>query len=203
LLYSYRMTNSKRRPAVFLDRDGTLNLDVGYLHALGQLELFPWTIDALRLLKRAGFALVVVTNQSGIAYGFIADGFVEQVHEELQRRLASVGAGIDGYYYCPHHPTGSVEKFRIDCRCRKPSPGMIDEAVRDLDLDPHGSWMIGDKWIDVQLGHVVGAKSILVRTGWGAVQELQRPPGQHVDAISDNLIAATSVILAGAEVQGF
>jgi D-glycero-D-manno-heptose 1,7-bisphosphate phosphatase len=183
------------RPAIFLDRDGTLNTDVGYLHRLDQLELFPWTTDALRLLKRAGFALVVVTNQSGIAQGLIAEGFVEEAHAEMERRLAAVGAGLDAYYYCPHHPRGSVEKFRADCRCRKPLPGMIEDARRDLHLDPTRSWMIGDKWIDVELGHAVGARSILVRTGWGAEQERRRPEGQRVDAICDNLIAAAAHIL--------
>lgn len=197
LLYSESVPNrpQQARPAVFLDRDGTINVDVGYLHAVDQLELFPWSADALRLLKRAGFALVIVTNQSGIAQGLIAEGFVEQAHAELQRRLEAVGAGVDGYYYCPHHPMGLVDKFRVECRCRKPNPGMIEDAVRDLSLDLERSWVVGDKWIDVQLGQAVGAKSILVRTGWGAVQEQRRPPGQRVDAICDNLMAATSLIL--------
>jgi len=188
------------RPAIFLDRDGTLNVDVGYLHALDQLELFPWTVDALRLLKRAGFALVVVTNQSGVAAGLIDEGFVEIAHRELQRRLEAEGAGIDGYYSCPHHPMGALEKFRAECRCRKPGPGMVEDAVRDLGLDPARSWVIGDKWLDVQLGQAVGARSILVRTGWGRRQESTRPEGQHVDAVCDNLMHAVSVIL-GSEGQ--
>jgi D-glycero-D-manno-heptose 1,7-bisphosphate phosphatase len=184
------------RPAIFLDRDGTLNVDVGYLHALEQLELFPWTVDALRLLKRAGFALVVVTNQSGVAAGLIDEAFIDVAHLELQRRLEAEGAGIDRYYSCPHHPNGAVEKFRIECRCRKPGPGMIEDAVRDLGIDPARSWVIGDKWLDVQLGQAVGARSILVRTGWGRLQEAKRPQGQHVDAVCDNLMHAVSVILS-------
>ena len=165
------------------------------LHALEQLELFPWSVDAMRLLKRAGFALVVVTNQSGIAQGLIEEGFVERAHEEMERRLAAGGAAVDRYYYCPHHPRGSVDRFRTDCRCRKPGPGMIEDAIRDLNLDPHRSWVVGDKWIDVQLGQAVGAKSILVRTGWGALEERRRPQGQDVDAICDNLAAAAAEIL--------
>ncbi len=183
------------RPAVFLDRDGTLNVDVGYMHAIDQLELFPWTADALRLLKRAGFALVVVTNQAGLARGLIAEGFVEDAHAELQRRLSSVGAGVDGFYYCPHHPMGTVEKFRGDCRCRKPNPGMVEDAARDLALDPRRSWVIGDKWLDVQLAAAVGARSILVRTGWGASEERQRPQGVTVEAVCDNLMHAVGVVL--------
>lgn len=182
--------------AIFLDRDGTLNVDVGYLHRLEQLELFPWTGDALRLLKRAGYVLVIVTNQAGIARGSIDPGFVEIAHAEMRRRLQAAGTDLDALYYCPHHPGGSVPSLSVDCRCRKPSPGMIEDAVADLGIDPKQSWVIGDKWLDVQLGQAVGARSILVRTGWGAQQEQERPAGQQVDAVCDNLIHAVSVILA-------
>ncbi len=182
--------------AIFLDRDGTLNVDVGYLHKLADLELFPWTVDALRLLKRAGFELIIVTNQSGLAQGLIAPGFVESCHDEMRRRLQAGGADLDALYYCPHHPRGTVEGLGIDCRCRKPAPGMIEDAVRDRGIDPAASWVIGDKWLDVNLGLAVGARSILVRTGWGVEQEQKRPAGQQVEAVCDNLMAAVSVILA-------
>jgi D-glycero-D-manno-heptose 1,7-bisphosphate phosphatase len=185
-----------KRKAIFLDRDGTLNVDVGYLHRLEDLELFPWTGDALRLLKRAGYLLVVVTNQSGIAHGLIAPEFVPACHDEMRRRLAPAGADLDALYFCNHHPRGSIAELAIDCRCRKPLPGMVDDAVRDLQVDPSQSWVVGDKWLDVDLGHAVGARSILVRTGWGVEQERQRPEGQRVDAICDNLIHAVSVIIA-------
>jgi len=184
------------KKAIFLDRDGTLNVDVGYLHQLKDLELFPYTVDALRLLKRAGYELVIVTNQSGLAQGLIAPGFVEQCHDEMRRRLQAGGADLDALYYCPHHPRGSVESLAVDCRCRKPSPGMIEDAVRDRGIDPAASWVIGDKWLDVNLGRNVGARSLLVRTGWGAEQEEKRPAGQEVDAVCDNLMHAVSVILA-------
>lgn len=184
------------KPAIFLDRDGTLNVDVGYLHRLEQLELFPWTGDALRLLKRAGYLLVIVTNQAGIARGLIQPAFVEIAHAEMRRRLQAAGTDLDALYFCPHHPGGSVPSLAVECRCRKPSPGMIEDAVADLGIDPKRSWVIGDKWLDVQLGQAVGARSILVRTGWGAQQEQERPAGQEVDAVCDNLIHAVSVILA-------
>ena len=181
--------------AIFLDRDGTLNVDVGYLHRLEDLVLFPWTGDALRLLRRAGYTLIVVTNQSGIAHGLIDPGFVTICHDEMRRRLQLGGADLDALYYCQHHPRGSVPEFSVDCRCRKPSPGMIDDAVRDHGIDPKQSWVIGDKWLDVDLGNAVGAKSILVRTGWGSEQEQKRSANQEVDAVCDNLIHAVSVIL--------
>ena len=181
--------------AVFLDRDGTLNVDVGYLHRLEDLQLFPWTADALRLLKRAGYALVVVTNQSGIAQGLIDPSFVQVCHDEMRARLQRGGADLDALYYCSHHPRGSVPGLSVDCRCRKPSPGMVEDAVRDLGIDPARSWVIGDKWLDVDLGHAVGARSILVRTGWGSDQERKRPADQRVEAICDNLMHAVSVIL--------
>jgi D-glycero-D-manno-heptose 1,7-bisphosphate phosphatase len=181
--------------AVFLDRDGTLNVDVGYLHRLEDLELFPWTADALRLLKRAGYMLVVVTNQSGIAQGLIDPPFVQVCHDEMRARLQRGGADLDALYYCSHHPRGSVPQYSVECRCRKPLPGMVEDAARDLGIDPTQSWVIGDKWLDVNLGHAVGARSILVRTGWGSEQERKRPADQRVEAVCDNLIHAVSVIL--------
>lgn len=181
--------------AIFLDRDGTLNVDVGYLHRLEDLELYPWTADALRLLKRAGYALVVVTNQSGVAQGLIDPAFIQICHDEMRRRLQRGGADLDALYACHHHPRGAVPELSVECRCRKPSPGMIEDAARDLGIDPTQSWMIGDKWLDVQLGQAVGARTILVRTGWGAEQEEKRPPHQQVDAICDNLIHAVALIV--------
>ena len=176
-----------------------MNVDVGHLHAIEQLELYPWTADALRLLRRAGYHLIVVTNQGGIAQGYSAEGFVERAHEELQQRLEKADVRIDGFYYCPHHPNGTIEHLRCECRCRKPSPGMIEAAARDFEIDLAKSWMIGDKWLDVGLGHAVGARSILVRTGWGKEREGKRPAGQKVDAICDNLAHAVAVILSDGE----
>ena len=183
---------SKR--AVFLDRDGTLNVDVGYLHRLEELELFPWTNDALRLLKRAGYTLIVVTNQSGIAHGLIDPGFVQICHDEMRRRLQAGGADLDALYYCTHHPRGSIKEFSIDCRCRKPLPGMIEDAQRDLGIDPKQSWVVGDKWLDVELATNAGARGILVRTGYGAGDE-QRPELGKAIAIVDTILDAANEIV--------
>ena len=183
------------RPAVFLDRDGTMIEDVGYLDALDRVDYFPWTVDAIRLLNRAGFAVVVVTNQAGIARGFFSDAFVQETHRVIEARLAAGGARVDAYYYCPHHPAGKVSEFARACDCRKPGRGMIDRAARDLTLDPARSFVVGDTWLDIGLARAVGARGILVRTGAGAAWEARTPPDLTADAVVDNLAAATSWIL--------
>lgn len=184
------------RPAVFLDRDGTINEDVGYLSELAHLTLFPWAIDAVRLLNRAGYVVPIITNQGGIGRKMIRPEFVGQLHAEIDRRLAGGGARVDGWYVCPHHPEALVDDLRVACDCRKPAPGMALDAARDLGIDLARSWVIGDKWIDVQLGQRIGGRGILVRTGWGQIEEGVRPEGQTVDAICDSLAGAVAFVLA-------
>ncbi len=180
------------KPAVFLDRDGTIIEDVGYLDSLDRMAFFPWTIDAIRALNRAGLAVVVVTNQSGIARGFFDEAFVAATHHRIAADLAAGGARVDAYYYCPHHPDGRIERYRQRCECRKPARGLIDRAVAELDLDLSRSSVVGDKWIDVQLARAAGTRAVLVRTGSGAVEERRPQPGVAADAIVDNLAAAAS-----------
>jgi D-glycero-D-manno-heptose 1,7-bisphosphate phosphatase len=183
------------RSAVFLDRDGTMIEDVGYLDALDRVDYYPWTVDAIRMLNRAGLAVVVVTNQSGIARGFLSEAFVQETHRVIDARLAAGGARVDAYYYCPHHPAGRVAEFARPCDCRKPGRGMIDRAARDLGLDPARSFVVGDTWLDIGLARAAGARGILVRTGAGAAWEARTPPGLAADAVVDNLAAAASWIL--------
>jgi len=183
------------KPAVFLDRDGTLIEDVGYLDDVSRVAFFPWTIDAIRALNRAGLPVVVVTNQSGIARGILDEALVDATHAHLTARLAAGGARVDAYYYCPHHPRGSIAAFARECGCCKPARGLIDRAVTDLGLDPVRSFVVGDKWTDVQLARAVGARAILVRTGGGAAEERRPVTGVAADAIVDNLAAAASWIL--------
>jgi D-glycero-D-manno-heptose 1,7-bisphosphate phosphatase len=181
---------------VFLDRDGTMIEDVGYLDALSRIAFYPWTVDAIRALNHAGFPVVVVTNQSGIARGLFSEAFVAETHRALDARLAAGGARVDAYYYCPHHPDGSVTALATVCDCRKPGRGLIDRAARDLGLDSARSFVVGDKWVDAQLGRAVGARAILVRTGYGAAAERRPPDGvAAADAVVDNLAAAASWIL--------
>jgi D-glycero-D-manno-heptose 1,7-bisphosphate phosphatase len=181
--------------AVFLDRDGTIIEEVGYLDRPERVELFPWTIDAVRVLNRAGLAVVLVSNQSGVARGFFTEDVVDAVHQRMAHLLAEGGARIDAYYYCPHHPDGKVPGFAQKCDCRKPGRGLVDRAEQELGIEPARSFVVGDRWLDVALGRVVGAQSVLVRTGYGASEEQKRPADLAADAVVDNLIAASSWIL--------
>jgi D-glycero-D-manno-heptose 1,7-bisphosphate phosphatase len=185
------------KAAVFLDRDGTIIEDVGYLRRLDQLALFPWSVDAIRALNRAGLTVVVTTNQAGVARGLLTEAFVDETHRELSRRLEAGGARIDAYYHCPHHPTeGVVPEFTKACDCRKPGCGLVDRAARDLSLDPAQSFVVGDTWLDVGMARAAGARAILVRSGAGAEQERSMKPADlSADAIVDNLAAAASWIL--------
>ena len=183
------------RPAVFLDRDGTLIEERGYIDRLDMLTPFPWTADAVRLINQAGYAAVVITNQAAIGRGIIDESFLSQVHGSLDARLALGDARIDRYYYCPHHPDAALEQFRQVCRCRKPGPGMIEQACREMGLDPKRSVMVGDRWLDVRAGQAAGTRSVLLRTGHGA-HEVDSPPDDvQADAILNNLMEAVGWIL--------
>ena len=190
-----RARSSAFERAVFLDRDGTIIEEVGYLDRPERVELFPWTIDAVRVLNRAGLAVVLVSNQSGVARGFFTEAVVDAVHQRMADLLNEGGARIDAYYYCPHHPDGKVPRYAQPCDCRKPGRGLVDRAVQELGIDPAKSFVVGDRWLDVALGRAVGAQSVLVRTGYGASEEDRQPADLAADAVVDNLIAATSWIL--------
>jgi D-glycero-D-manno-heptose 1,7-bisphosphate phosphatase len=180
---------------VFLDRDGTIIEEVGYLDRAERVDLYPWTIDAIRALNRAGLIVVMVTNQSGVARGFFTEAVVDDVHAHLAHLLAEGGARIDAYYYCPHHPDGKVAEFARTCECRKPGRGLVDRAVREFGIEPTASFVVGDRWFDVALARTVGAAGILVRTGYGKSVEPSWPPELKADAVADNLIGAVSWIL--------
>jgi D-glycero-D-manno-heptose 1,7-bisphosphate phosphatase len=185
------------RPAVFLDRDGTMVRDVGYLSRLEDLEWFPYTIDAIRLLNRAGFLVFVTTNQGGVGLGFYPEAFVRQAHAEMAATLAAAGGHVDGWYYCPHHPRARIEALRLACDCRKPGVGMVRQAQQQFAIDLARSFVVGDKVADLGLARAVGARGVLVRTGYGEV-ELARAGGTIADAthVAAELMEATSWILA-------
>ena len=182
------------KPAVFIDRDGTIIEEVGYLDRLDRVAFLPYAVDAVRLLNRAGLAVVVVTNQAGVGRGMFAEQFVHDTHEVIAARFAAGGAAIDAFYYCPHHPDATVDEYRVTCECRKPAPGLLHKAAAQLGLDLARSFAIGDKWSDVQAGEAAGTRSLLVRTGYGRVVEGSRPEGTRA-AVVDNLIAGVASIL--------
>jgi D-glycero-D-manno-heptose 1,7-bisphosphate phosphatase len=169
--------------AVFLDRDGTLIEEVGYLDRIDRLRLFPETIDALRVLQRAGLHLIIATNQSGIAQGLFTESFVRDLHARLTEMLAQGGVRLDAIYMCPHHPEAKLAAYRTVCECRKPSTGLVQQAARELDLDLSQSYMIGDRWRDLLAGQKAGTAGVLVRTGAVA------------DVVVDDMAAAASWIL--------
>jgi D-glycero-D-manno-heptose 1,7-bisphosphate phosphatase len=184
--------------AVFLDRDGTLLEEANYLDRIERLVFFPYTIDAVRLLNRAGFAVVVVTNQAGVARGIVKESFVADAHDHISSRLAAGGARVDAYYYCPHHPEAVVEAYRRTCDCRKPQSGLLTRAAGDLDLALDRSFAVGDRWHDIEAGQRVGARGLLERTGYGRSEESSPDPHSVPSAIVDNLMAAVSWILHAA-----
>lgn len=156
------------RPAVFLDRDGVLIADDHYVGSPDRVRMLPGAAEAVAALNRAGWAVVVVTNQAGVAKGYFSAADVEAVHAFIAGQLAGAGARVDAFYYCPHHPEGTADAYRVRCGCRKPEPGMLRAAAADLGLDPARSWMVGDRESDLAAGAAAGCRTVLVRTGYGA-----------------------------------
>jgi D-glycero-D-manno-heptose 1,7-bisphosphate phosphatase len=176
--------------AVFIDRDGTINEEKEYLYRTDDFVFIPGAVQAIRMLNEAGFLVVVVTNQSGVARGYYTEEDVHQLHRYISAQLEQCGARVDAWYYCPHHPAGRGS-YALPCRCRKPLPGMLLEAAGRFAIDLESSIMIGDKLIDIQAGAVAGCRSILVRTGYGSEEELNCQSG--VEVYDDLLAAAESL----------
>lgn len=190
------MSNSKRfdavKRAVFLDRDGTVNVEKDYLYRPEEFEFIPGAPDAIRQLNEAGWLVVVITNQSGVARGYYGEKEIHLLHTHIENELRSYGAHLDGSYYCPHHPDGDGP-YNIDCACRKPLPGMLLRAASDLDIDLSRSWMVGDKVVDIEAGMAAGCRQILVRTGYGETHSQLVPAGVTVcDDISEAVRLITS-----------
>jgi D-glycero-D-manno-heptose 1,7-bisphosphate phosphatase len=159
------MTNKRR--AVFLDRDGTINVEKDFLHKIEEFEFIPGTPVAIKKLKDAGFLVIVVSNQSGIARGFFDEAAVEKLHQHIQAELAAYDTSIDAFYFCPHHPDEGLGPYKVQCDCRKGNPGMLLQAARELGVDLQRSFMVGDKLADIEAGQKAGCHSLLVLTGYG------------------------------------
>ena len=193
------MTGGARR-AVFIDRDGTISEEVGYVNHVTRYRVFPFAAEALRLLHDAGWLAVLVTNQAGVARGYFREELIGEVHARLAAELGRGGERLDAVYYCPHHPSVGEPPYRQDCDCRKPRPGLIRRAAEDLGLDLAGCWMVGDRYSDVELARNAGVRSALVLTGYGR-GELEHQ--SHVwprrpDLVAENLLeAAREIVKAG------
>jgi len=157
--------------AVFLDRDGTINAEVGYLDSFEKLVIIPAAYEAVQRINRLGFKAIVITNQSGVARGLFDEDFVRRLHRHISHLFQSRGAVIDGFYYCPHHPTEGKGPYLRQCECRKPAPGLLLKAAREWNIDLGASYMVGDQAKDVELIKRVGGKGILISTGPGPEAE--------------------------------
>ncbi|MGD8534849.1 MAG: HAD family hydrolase [Candidatus Aminicenantes bacterium] len=156
-----------KKKAVFLDRDGTINKDVGYPASYSAIEIYPYSFEAVRKLNEAGFSTVIVTNQSGIGRGLIREKNLQTIHEKMKTLFAQHNAHFDGIYYCPHYLFSPTPEYKADCQCRKPNPGMAHQAAADLGIDTTQSYMVGDKVEDILFGLNIQAKPILCLTGFG------------------------------------
>jgi len=186
---------SVARGAVFLDRDGTIIEEAGYPDRLERILFFPYAVDAVRTLNDAGYAVVVVTNQSGVARGIVPEAFVGEAHRFIARRMEAGGARIDAFYYCRHHPDAVDPALRGPCDCRKPQPGLLRQAAADLTLDLARSFIVGDRWQDLAAGRAAGTGGVLVRTGVGCDEEQRRDAAVPGTVIVDDLAAAAAWIL--------
>lgn len=184
------------RRAVFLDRDGTINVEKDYLHRIEDFEFIPGVPEAIRLLKEAGFLVVVVTNQAGVARGYYDEQAVAVLHAHIQGLLAAHGAGVDGFYFCPHHPTEGLGAYRIACDCRKGAPGMLLQAAREHGISLADSFMVGDKLADIEAGIAAGCRPVLVRTGYGAEDEPRVAAQFPGTKVCRDVASAVSYILA-------
>ncbi len=189
----------KKEIAVFLDRDGTICEEVGYMNHPDRLMIYPWSFEAIRLINQAGMKAIVVSNQSGVARGYFKEDVVLQINDKMKRELEAQGAILDAVYYCPHHATSGHPPYDQDCHCRKPKPGMLLHAAKQFNIDLTKSYVIGDRYIEIQLAKSVGATSIFLLSGYGKGEyEFHRSGWPHPpDHVAENLLAAVKWIFNG------
>lgn len=183
--------------AVFLDRDGTINEDVGYISDPASFELIPGSVAAMNRLRAAGFRLPLVTNQAGVGRGLMTEQQLNRILDAFQDLLRQEGTSVDGVYYCPHDPLQGLGAYKMECDCRKPGTAMLTRAARDLDIDLERSYMIGDHWSDAEAGLSAGCRVVLLRTGHGPqeIEKLSAAQRNRLDYIADDLSAAVDWVL--------
>jgi D-glycero-D-manno-heptose 1,7-bisphosphate phosphatase len=186
-----------KRRAVFMDRDGTISEEVGYVNHPSRYRVFPYSAEAVRLLNESGWLAILVTNQAGVARGYFTEEVITAVHDRLRKELAQGGARLDAIYYCAHHPTVGEPPYRSDCDCRKPRPGLVRRAAAEFDIDLAQSWMVGDRYSDTELARNSGVRSAFVLSGYGRGEyEYQRNAWQHEpDLVAEDLLDAVRKIV--------
>jgi len=186
-----------KRPALFMDRDGTISEEVGYVNHPSRFRLFPYSAAAIKLLNENGWLAIVVTNQAGVARGYFAEDVIINVHDQLGKDLETASAKLDAIYYCAHHPSVGEPPYRFDCDCRKPKPGLIDRAAADFEIDLERSWMVGDRYGDVELARNAGLHSAFVLSGYGRGEwEYQRGSWKlEPEVVAENLLEAAKLII--------
>ena len=193
--HSSSLAGNLTRRAVFLDRDGTINVEKNYLYKIEDYEFIPGAPEAIKKLKEAGFLVVVVSNQAGIARGYFDERAVEQLHRHIQSELAAYGTSIDAFYFCPHHPDEGLGEYKVACDCRKGNPGMLLQAAREHNVDLHRSFMVGDKLADIEAGKRAGCEALLVLTGYGEKTALKEEA--HTVEKCQDVNGAVRLILDG------
>ncbi len=193
-----------KRPAVFIDRDGTVNEQMGYINHPSRFRLLPGAAEAVRLLNENRLHAVIVSNQSGVARGYFPIDLVHEIHALMQEALLEKGARVDGVFFCPHHPRGSVPEFTMTCHCRKPGTGLIEQACRSFDIDLSRSYMIGDRCLDVETAERARLKGILVETGYGLgdISYVMPHKAIHPVLIASDLLKAVQWILEKEKTPG-
>ncbi len=156
-----------KRPAVFIDRDGTINEQMGYVNHVSRFVLLPGTAEGIRLLNRHQYLAIIVSNQSGVARGYFPMELIDRVHAHMKDLLAKEGANIDGIFFCPHYPRGNVPEYSVECDCRKPRTGLVQKACEEFDIDMKNSYVIGDRCSDIELAERSNLQGIMVTTGYG------------------------------------
>jgi len=186
------------RPAIFMDRDGTLSHEVGYVNLVSRFRLYPWAVEAVRLANRSGFLANVVTNQAGVARGYFPESVIHEIHASLEASMSAGGARLDGIYVCPHHPSVGDPPYRKDCDCRKPKPGLLRRAEADLGIDLARSFVVGDRLGDLKLAWAVGATGVLVKSGYGLGELTYHAPSwsRQPDLVADHLLEAVERLVA-------
>lgn len=185
------------RPAIFLDRDGVVTDEVGYINHISRARIYPYAPEAIRMLKSTSLPVIIVTNQSGVGRGYFTEDIVNQVHQKVQDTLEAKGTSLDAFYYCPHHPNAVIESYRQQCRCRKPGTGMPEEAAKKFGLNLGASYMVGDTYRDMQMGFNIGARTVLLMTGYGRGEFVYRRDKwpRKPDLVAENLLEAAELIL--------